>query len=588
MKLSDVKEILKKPINSALIAKGKLYESRLRMYTEPLDKDYLHKEPAWDAFDKFMATVLSEKKHKRVSDFIRYPLNSVDIAESTLTDIYKVFDASNSYFGYETGTENEENFQQTINDIDIVNFIKKNGKIVLKNKPNTFVVLDRNEEGEEYFLTIENNRLYDCGFCEDNKVDYIAFTHSYGLNEKGEKVEFIAFYCDEYYRVFLKTEDDFLLVEGKEIEHKLGECPARMFISDEVSCNDPFNKRIPLTSVLSKLEEWQIFDIYQFYVNHYGPFPIIERAEENCSIEGCVSGFIPKTEEYFEDEVRRSRTIFNKCPSCADKSLIGPGTVVNIPSKLDKDTPDGAGILRMITPSIENLKYINERQNSLEDYIYLKTVGANTLLDNEAVNKLQVKGSFETKKGILMKLKPNFDNLYKWMVEILYKSQKGADAEILVFSDFGTEFHLVTEDEIQSRYSKAKTSGMPDVEVDTIYLQLIDTKYRTNPELSERMWLIKTLDPLPHDTFDQKSAKFTAGLITEVEYHISSRILSFVERFEIENTNLVVFGKSLPLREKLSKINEQFKIYANEYITAKQVIVSTKEGADVGGSGNPK
>lgn len=44
----------------------------------------------------------------------------------------------------------------------------------------------------------------------------------------------------------------------------------------------------------------------------------------------------------------------------------------------------------------------------------------------------------------------------------------------------------------------------------------------------------------------------------------------------------------MPLREKLSKINEQFKIYANEYITAKQVIVSTKEGADVGGGGNPK
>lgn len=178
------------------------------MYTEPLDKDYLHKEPAWDAFDKFMATVLSEKKHKRVSDFIRYPLNSVDIAESTLTDIYKVFDASNSYFGYETGTENEENFQQTINDIDIVNFIKKNGKIVLKNKPNTFVVLDRNE-GEEYFLTIENNRLYDCGFCEDNKVDYIAFTHSYGLNEKGEKSRVHCILLRRILPCFPKTEPSF-------------------------------------------------------------------------------------------------------------------------------------------------------------------------------------------------------------------------------------------------------------------------------------------------------------------------------------------------------------------------------------------
>lgn len=587
MNLSKAQSILKKPRSKHLIKKGKEYESRLRIYTEPLEKEDLHKEIAWKRFDDFLKSVLSEKKHKRIKDFIRYPLSAVDISESTLTDIYKVFDASNAYFNFETGKEKDTRLEEAVSRLNIVEFIKQNGKCVLKNKPNTFVVLDKNDKGEEYFLTIDNDRVWDFCFDENGELEFIAFVHSIKKNEKDEEEIYISFYCEEYYRVFQKKEDNYLLVEGKEIAHKLKTVPARMFMTDEVSTNDVFNKRIPLTSVLSKLEEWQIFDIYQFYVNHYGPFPIIERAEEKCSVEGCVSGVIPKTEDYYEDEVRRSRTIFNKCPACGDKSLIGPGTVVEIPAKNDKDDPDGAGILKMISPSVDNLKYIQDKQNSVEDYIYLKTVGANSVLDTEAVNKLQVKGSFETKKGILMKLKPNFDNLYKWMIEVLSKSIHGANAQIIVHADFGTEFHLTTEEEIQKRYSTAKSNGMPDVEVDTIYMQLIDTKYRSNPELTERMWLIKMLDACPHDNFDMKTKKLSAGVISEAEFHISTRILSFVERFELENTDLVSFGKSLPLRDKLKKILTEFKSYANEYISTKQAQGSTETGGEPGGGANP-
>lgn len=586
MKLSQAVEILKKPKSKSLIAKGKVYESRLRMYTEPLEEEDLKKELAWKRFDTFLKNVLSEKKHKRIKDFIRYPLTAVDISESTLTDIYKVFDASNAYFNYETDKEKEVKLEASIEMLNIIEFIKFNGKQVLKNKPNTFVVLDKDDKGEEYFLTIDNDRIEDFSFNENGDVEYIVFCHSETKNDKDEIETRFSIYCDEYYRVFLKKGDTF--VNETENPHNIGQCPARMFMSDEVSTNDPFNKRVPLTSVLSKIEEWQIFDIYQFYVNHYGPFPIIERAEENCSVEGCTSGVIPKEETYYEDEILRSRTIFSKCPSCSDKSMIGPGTIVEIPATHDKDDPNGAGILKMISPSVENLKYIQDKQNAVEDYIYLKTVGANTLLDSEAVNKLQVKGSFETRKGVLMKLKPNLDNLYKWMITILAKSINGKASNIFVHADFGTEFHLTTEEEIQKRYSTAKSNGMPEVEIDTIYMQLIETKYKSNPLMTERMWIIKMLDSCPHDNFDMKSKKYQAGLISEEEYHISSRILSFVERFEVENTDLVSFGKLLPLREKLSKILIEFKNYANEYISTKPPQGSTEPSEQLGGGYSTK
>lgn len=584
MKLSEAQNRLKQPKNKVLIAKGLEYESKLRMYTEPLFKEDLSTEIAWKRYNTFLKKVLSEKKYKRLNDFMRFPLNAVDISETTLTEIYKVFDASNSYFNIETGIEEETLLTEAVQELNIVEFIKHHGKMVLKNKPNTFVVMDRNEKGDEYFLTIDNGRLHDFCMDADGQVNYIAFLHSITKNEEGEEVKLYSFYCDEYYRVFEKRKDDYVLVEGQEFLHNYGECPAKMFMSDEVTSKDIFNKRVPLTSVLSKLEEWQTFDLYKFYTDHYGPFPVIEKVKQNCSVEGCNSGILEKEETWIEDEMTRSRTIYSECPSCKDKSMVGPGTVITLPSKSDKDDQDGSGIFRMISPDVASLEYIQKKLVNLESYIEIKTVGLDSILDKQAVNEKQVQGSFETRESVLLKIKPNFDKLYKWMVSILGKSKYGPTKQIIVHADFGSEYYLTSEEDIQKRFGMAKTNGMPDVEIDTLYSQLVETKYRSNPEMSERMNLIKTLDPMPYDNLDTKEKKFNLGLVTEQEFFISSRILNFVERFELENTDLVSFGKSLPLRVKVEKIITEFKIYADEYIASKQVQRSSQPDGQVEGS----
>ena len=563
MKLSEAQERLKKPKNKSLINRGLEYESKLRMYTEPLFKDDLVNEIAWRQYTSFLKQVLSDKKYKRIKDFMRFPISAVDIAETTLTELYKVFDASNSYFNIETGIEQEQVLTDKVSQLNIIDFIKHNGKTVLKNRPNTFVVMDKDEQGNEYFLTINNQRLYDFYTDEENQTQYIAFLHSIEVNDAGEEVKFYSFYCDEYYRVFRLVKGEYLL-EGEEYAHGYGCCPARMFMTDQVTSKDVFNKRVPLTSTLTKLEEWQTFDLYKFYVDHYGPFPVIEKVEEKCTVENCNSGIIEEEETWFEDEVTRNRTIYKECPVCKGKSLPGPGTVITLPSKSDKDDPDGSGIFRMISPEVTNLTYIDNKLTGLENYIELKTVGLGNVLDKQAVNEKQVKGSFESREAVLMRLKPNFDKLYKWMVKMLGKSVYGQQKEILVHADFGTEYYLTSEDDIQKRFGTAKANGMPDTEVDTIYTQLIETKYRSNPEMTERMKLIKTIDSCPYDNYDVKEKKFNAGLITEEEFHISVRILSFVERFEMENTDLVSFGKLLPLREKVKRIINEFNLYADE------------------------
>lgn len=579
MNLSKAKEFLKKPKNSNLIKKGKDYQSRLRMYTEALSEEQLKKENAFTEFDKFLQKVLSEKKHSRIKDFIRYPLTSVDISESIMTEIYKVFDASNSYFNYDTGKDTEGKIDKVIRDNKVIEFIKHNGKEVLKNKPNSVVVIDKDKEKNPYLLLVENERIVDFNLTEEGKFEYISFIHSITEKEEnGKTIEEIriAFYCDEFYRVFLKKDDDFI----KEIEnaHKIGYCPCRFFIEDEITPNDCFSKKIPLTSVLSKLEDWQIFDIYKFYTDHYAPFPVIEKGEEKCSNDSCKGGMITVEDTYYEDDIRKTREIFKDCPVCKDKKITGPGTIISVPARLDKEDPTEAGLFRFISPDITSLKYLGEKLTELEDYIFMKSVGTNDLLDTEAVNKLQVKGSFETKKSVLLKIKPNFDNLYKWILETLNKVTNGPNSTISVACDFGTEFHLVSEEEMQKRYDNAKKIGLPEAEIDTLYMQLIDTKYKNNPDLVDRMWLIKIIDPCPYDTLDQKIRKFELGIITEQEFVLTTRLMKLVERFEIEQIDLVSYGKLLTLREKLSKIKVELTKYADEHIKTKSLQRSGSEG----------
>ena len=215
MRLVETKKLLKEPINRDLISKGLMYESKLRMYTEPLFETDLKKELSWRDYVKKLKIVLSTKKFERIKEFMRFPLSSVDISEEALTEIYKVFEANNSYFETKIKGKNSEKITDLENKLDIVGFIKKEGKTVLKNSPNTFVVLDKDSEGEPYFLPIRNERLYDFNI-KDGKVEYISFKHSETKNENGEIEERYSFYCDEYYRVFLKKDDEYI----KEIENK--------------------------------------------------------------------------------------------------------------------------------------------------------------------------------------------------------------------------------------------------------------------------------------------------------------------------------------------------------------------------------
>lgn len=561
---SQVVERVKNPLNSGEVIKGRKYESRLRLLTEPKFKDDIRDENSWQEFRKFMKEALSEEKDVRIAQFIQYPLSVVNITESLMSDLYKVFDAGNSYFNVDTvKKDGGEKIQEVLSKIGVVRWISDEGRKCLKNKPNTVVVVDKDEDGKAYLLPIDNDRLIDIKLKEDGiSCEYITFLHSIGKDEAGTEEKRISLYDDDNYHVVLLKQGNYTL--EKSVPHKIGYCPARMFLTDQLNSLDEFSRKAPLALALAKLQEWQYFDIYKFYTDHYAPFPVTEMMRAKCGNDNCRNGFIYTDETYYVNDEAKVNTTTTKCKVCAEKNQLGVGAKILLDPKEDKDDPDASGKFRMISNSVENLKYLQEKLDSIEAYVKLKVVGIDNILSAEAVNENQVQGSFESRTNVLLSLKGNLDELYVWIVKTVSAVTNGKEVMLNVSGNFGTEWYLVSEDILQERFKSAKDMGMPKEELDMIYKQIIETKYKGNPEKVQRLKWINRLNPCPYEDTDSKIKKNDRGIISDEELIISERIITFVQRFEFENGSIVEFGSELEPKAKYEKIIEQFKTYANE------------------------
>lgn len=582
MKLSEsqAKQIIKTPKNKSELSLGRDYENNLKILTESIFEPTLVNIKAYKDYMGRLSTILSGKKFDRLQSFIQYPLPVVDISETALKEIYRVFEAKNTFFSHSlTNSESTVRFNKIIDSLQVQDWIKTKGKEVLKNKPNSICLIEKDENGNPYLVLIDSNRLLDFELSDDGvQLEYLSFLHSEEIiNEK--KVVRISVYDDQFYRVFVKIGSGDYTLES-ENKHLANICPARMFMTDNLNSTGDFNKRVPLSSSIAKLFEWTTFNTYKYYVDHYAPFPVTERVEDSCEDDYCSNGTVTKEVEYIQGGETMYKTESKTCQICSNKSIIGPGTEIQIQARQDKDDVASDGIFRMISPETNNLDYVKDKLTDLEQYIVLKTAGLNTILGKEAINEVQVKGSFESRLTILLEIKGNFDKLYKWIIKTSAQLIYGENVGISVDANFGTEFYLMTEEDIQERFKTAKEIGMPESELDMLYSQLNNTKYRGNPDKMSRLDIIKQLDPLPYDDIETCLRKHEKGIITDNELVIKGRMTNFVNKFERENGSITEFGSDLEDLNRINNIIEIFNKYANEY----EIKTEVSEAKQIGSS----
>lgn len=562
-------ETIRQPKNKSKIDAVKKYESQLRVFTEELDEHELKEEDYWNKLTNKMQ-MRSDKKFVRISQFMRFPLPIVQITDSILNDYFKVFEGKNRFFNVDADRDIDA-LRSWVDNYKPQQWIEDEARCVLRNKPCSVVVVDRMDNGTPYLLNIDSSRLVDAEVKENGQCEYVVFIHSITQNEQGKDVINYSVYDDKHYRVYSKLRDSDAYELTRIVAHNVGYCPATMFVSTESNTKNPFKRRVAFGPSLSKLEDWTIFDIFRNYVDHYVPFPVTEAPIKKCANTKCKDGKVSE-EEVINKATGQTRTKWSTCPVCEGKdkgTLIGPGTHIGIKLQGDKNREDGSGKFKMHFPETDKIKYVPEKLDDLEMEIRYKTVGVSDLLNSEAVNETQVKGSFASMESILIRNKVEMDKLYKWIVttvsKLLYKN-----ASVRISANFGTEFYLVSEEQLQKLFDNAKKIGLPKSEQILIYEQLIDTKYKGNTEKVTRQKMILRLDPLPLYSEKEAIEMHSKGVIDSVLLNLKINFYRFVTRFEDENMTITEFGTNLEMRERLKIILETLKSYNDENIQSKQ------------------
>lgn len=563
MKLTSdqARGILEAPAHKSEIESVKRQESQLRVFTEEMDSTELEREVYWHSFKETIKT-RSAKKYARVFEFARYPLPVVQLCDSVLSDFFKVFDGKNRHFHVD-GDRDLTALRRWIDQISLDKWIQTKAIQVFKNKPCSFVVVDRDSAGVPYLVYIDVERLIDAQFKNaKGDLDYIAFIHSKGTEEGGREFTKYSVYDDENFFVFFRYNDEGIYTLESTVKHSIGYCPGRAFISEPTNGKNYFKRRVAFSGALSKLEDWTAFDIYRNYVDHYAPFPVTEAPARKCVNPDCVNGQIKKEVLDPADPEKISFTYHN-CKQCKDRQddMVLPGTHIGINVRTMKDENDGSGVFRMIFPDTDKMKYVPEKLDDLEVEVRHKTVGLNYMdSTNEAMNEMQLKGSFASMESVLLRTKEELDIIYKWIVttvgHLFYK-----DLAIKVDANFGTEFYLISEEDLQIRFDNAKKMGLPQDEMMMIYQQLIDTKYKGNPNKQLRQKMLIELQPYPMDTVSEVIKMNELSLVDPVALSMKINFLSFVTRFEIENGPMTQFGIRMEYDKRLLKIKEVLQIY---------------------------
>lgn len=560
-------DIIKTPKYKSKIDAARKQESQLRVFTEELDQVELMGESYWLEWKARMKS-RSPKKADRIFDFLRYPLPATQICDSILSEYFKVFDGKNRNFHIDADRDISW-LNKWIIDAELEQWIEESAKKVFKSMPCSFVVIDKDEKGKPYKILVDSERLVDAEIINTKGAcGYIAFIHSY--TETSTKY---CVYDEKTYFVFEKLNSSDIWKTLVEQPHNVGYCPAITFVSQAANSKNNFKRRVAFTNSLSKLEDWTNFDVFRNYTDHYVPFPVTEAPKRKCPNADCVDGFVA-TDHVDPSHPDVPNTKYTKCEACeaSGGDLIGPGTHIGINVRESKDENDGSGVFKMIFPDTDKMKYIPEKLDDLELEIRHKTVGLNYMAStNEAMNEMQLKGSFASMESVLMRTKSELDHIYTWIVMTTAKMQY-KDIQLKVDANFGTEFYLVNEDDLQKRFEMAKKSGLPQEEQLMIYNQLIETKYKGNANKVARQKLLIKLDPMP--LFDVKEAmELKAQNVIDAEtLSMKVNFLNFISKFESENGPIMQFGLLMAPEKRIEKIKAEFARYNVEAMAKIEVV----------------
>lgn len=556
-----IKELIKNSPVKRSLEEAQKHEYRLTLHSQTEVTDQI-RNPAYTDFLKTIKEILPTDKYQRFCQLLKTPLSTLSITNEIWSELERVFDGQNSYFNYEfSSSDIEADFNEYLSSvIKDREFFKTKGFDNLKTGINSVLVVDLPSviEGDRLspnYYFVNNSEIRHLSLDSSENISLIIF--------ELDKDVFAIYDADHYRVVTLKDDILTILIESP---HDLGYCPASFFWNKNLKKDNPIIKKSPITDSITNLDRYLAQDTFKEHADLYSSYPIIVSMTEKCTFENCESGYLTTTDRYFDeskdDWIEKPRR--EKCPSCEERKLIGAGTNYKYNAPQSGDDPDLSNPVNIISAETKPLEYLNTKLGSLSNQIKREVIGSDTkAINDQAINELQVLGSFESRRNVLINLKESFEVIHKWANDTVAKLRYGKSfISSTVF--YGDEFYLKNVATLQKEYKEAKENGEPDEEVDAIYRQILQSKYKGNDNKIMRQWMLYNLNPFPHKSVDEVREYVSDGAVKLEDFIIKLRFTNFIARFEREQTKLIQFGEKLDFNSRINKVYEQLIKYANE------------------------
>lgn len=565
--LNQIKQILQKPTKRQAIQKAVNMQQRLRFHTEANVAISDISQPATIFLD-WVKHLLPADKYNIFLQLFKFPLPTAAVVESVYRELERVFYSRNSSSSYQFTdaalAEDWAHYKKTkLNEPEIWKTV---GWKKMQVSPNSVLVVDLpqiqiSNRPEPYFYWLEIEAVIDYQLSSNNccEFDWLVFKQA---NNR------IAVFDEAYIRVYQLNEKNEIQALVSEAVHDLGYCPARFFWSAELNEKNKGLKKNPLTKELTNLDWYLFFALSKQHLDLYAPYPIYSAYEADCNFENnntgdyCDGGFLRNAKG--EYKILNDGSV-EKCPCCNEKRIAGPGSFLEVPvPNVAEGIADMRNPVQITTIDEASLNYNVKECVRLKNEIVVSVVGSGgTVSEKEAINETQVTANFESKTSVLNALKTNFEQAQKFIEDTICRLRYGS---LFISSSvsWGTEFYVFTVTELYNKYRQAKENGAANSELDAITQQILEVEYRNNPQVLQRMLILKQLEPYPHKTLDEVLSLYEKGLLDEKQVRLKIDFSSMINRFERENINIIEFASSLPIRDKINIINSKLLEYVTE------------------------
>ena len=520
----------------------------------------------WD-FMAFVENLLPHDKYKTFESLFRFPVATNELTAICFDKLSRIFEGRDPVYMYrftnaEYAADWEEYRTSVLKEPEVW---KTKGWEFFKTEINSVLICDLPREqaaGDRlprpYFYWLPIRDVIAFKAKEDGVMKWIAFRQDDDL---------LAVLDDEYYRLF-RYKDSTVGELLEENRHDIGYCPARFFWTEPMSLDYPDVKMSPITKMLGALDWWLFFHISKHHLDLYGSYPVYTGYEQNCDYHNdntgdyCNGGFL-----YDAQGVQRldMAGLPVKCPKCGDKRIIGAGSFIEIPVPV-QDQPDLRNPVTMLSVDRNSLDYNVDEEDRLRNDIITSIVGTNEeITTRDALNEQQIKANFESQSTILNRIKIGFEQAQQWVDATICRLRYGKSF-ISAGISYGTEFYLSTANELRERYKQAKEAGASESELDALYAKVIETEYRNNPLMRQRLSILADLEPFNHLTRDEVLELREKGMATQEDVVIKLNFADYIRKFERENMSVTEFGENTDYDKKIQAISDRLKEYASEDI----------------------